>query len=227
MHRLFVWICFSSLLLGGCAAPRQPVYPPAKLKKYATYPKPTHLYLVSNGFHTSIAMKAADAPPELRAFDEKAKYFVIGWGGRDFYMGRTRWPWDYVTSLLLPNASALHIIPIYHSVVKECPRSEIIEFQVDPRKVVKLSKRVSMAFRRNPFGQPLVAGPGKLPHSRFFTGSETYILPKTCNLWAASHLKTAGVPMTVSPAIVADNIIWQARRYGRVLATKKYPSDDL
>lgn len=182
---------------------------------------------MSNGFHTSIAMLAKDAPAECRAFDSKAKYYVIGWGGRDFYMGRTRWPWDYFTSLLLPNASALHIIPIRSSLVQECPRSEIIEFEINPTRAVKLRNRISKAFRRNPSGEPAVEGPGKLPHSRFFAGTETYILPKTCNLWAASHLRTAGVPLTVSTSIAADNLCWQGRRFGRVLATKRYPGDSL
>jgi uncharacterized protein (TIGR02117 family) len=222
MHRLFVSLCLSIVLFGGCAAPQRPLFAPRKPKA-----KATQVYLVSNGFHTSLAIRAQDAPSELRAFDGKARYFVIGWGGRDFYMGRTRWPWDYFTSLLLPNPSALHVIPIRTSLVRECARSEIIEFDVDPAKVAKLRKRISTGFRRNPFGEPHIVGPGKLPNSRFFSGTETYVLPKTCNLWVASHLRTAGVPMTVCAAIAADNIIWQGRKYGRVLSRKRYPSDTL
>ena len=209
-------------LLGGCATkPSGPLF--ARWKKKRT----EQVWLVSNGFHSSIAMRAKDAPAELRAFDGKARYFVIGWGGRDLYMMHEVKPWQWVTSLILPTTSAMHIIPVRASLLAECPCSEIIEFDVTQRGVAHLRNRIHRAFARDPYGQPHIAGPGKQPQSRFFTGSEIYYLPKTCNLWVAAGLQTAGVPICVSVAIIADNLIWQSRRHGRELSVWRLPRDKL
>jgi uncharacterized protein (TIGR02117 family) len=226
MSRIFVLLCVSLALLAGCTVPKRPPSPRA-LARAKARAKTEQIWLVSNGFHTSIALRAKDAPSELRAFNDGAHFFVIGWGGRDVYMGRKLWPWQYVTSVFLPTPSALHVIPIRTSLVKECPNSEIIEFDVSPAGLAKVRKRISAAFRRDPFGQPDVEGPGKVPHSRFFSGSEIYFFPKTCNLWAAASLHTAGVRLRVSSAIVADNLLWQGRKLGRVLAYKRLPEDPL
>lgn len=227
MHRVLVFsvLCLSLCLglLSGCATSPKSV--PRAAQALKNTEKTGHIWLVSNGFHTSIAMRAEDAPAELRAFDPKARFFVIGWGGREFYMGRITRPWDYVLCTVLPTASTLHIIPVRTTLLKECSRSEIIEFDVSPKGLEHVSERISRAFQRDPFGQPEVAGPGRMPHSQFFSGKEIYMFPKTCNRWAASHLRSAGVPIVASTAIVADNILWQGRKYGRVLAQRRVHGD--
>lgn len=222
--RLLVFTALLSaiFLFTGCATqPHRPLFGPRKKKRTE------NVWLVSNGFHSSIAMRAKDAPPECRAFDGKARYFVIGWGGRDLYMMRDVKPWQWFTSVALPTPSAMHIIPIRTSLLEECPCSEIIEFDVTPRGVAHLRNRIHRAFARDPYGQPDIAGPGKRESSKFFTGSEIYYLPKTCNLWAATGLRVAGVPIWASVALIADNLIWQCRRHGRELSYWRHPRDRL
>ena len=82
------------------------------------------VWLVSNRFHTSIAVEADDAPPQVQRLDLKARYFVIGWGGRDLYMMHTVKPWQWVTSLILPTASALHVIPVRSSFLQPAAQSK-------------------------------------------------------------------------------------------------------
>ena len=53
MPRPIVLLVLSILFFAGCAAPRHPVYTPPAGK-----PKAVPIWLVSNGFHTSIAMLA-------------------------------------------------------------------------------------------------------------------------------------------------------------------------
>jgi hypothetical protein len=183
--------------------------------------------MVSNRFHSSIAVEAEDAPPQVRALDPRAKYFVIGWGGRDLYMMHRVKPWQWVTSLILPTASALHVIPVRTTLERECPNSEIIEFRTSARGREKLRKHLHVAFARDKKGKVLVVGQGKLPVSRFYAGSETYYLPKTCNLWVANALKIADVPIYVTPAWSADNLLWQGSKHGRVVRTYRRPGDKL
>ena len=73
---VFIILLFAISMLGGCATQQHgPLFGIGKKKRTE------QVWMVSNGFHTSIAMRAKDAPAELRAFDGKARYFVIGWGG--------------------------------------------------------------------------------------------------------------------------------------------------
>jgi len=224
-HRCLCCIlAIASLLAGGCTTQKREEY----RQRRAAQKAPANVWLVSNGWHTSVAIRTKDATKELQAFAPKSQYLVIGWGGADFYM------WRQMDSFLrrlratfLPTASALHVIPANTSLVQAFPNSEIIEFEVTEQGLQRLRKSLARSFKRDPKGQPLVIGPGKLPTSRFFGGEETYYLPKTCNMWAASKLHTAGVPIRVSAAIVADNLIWQGRKKGRLLAVKKATQDPL
>jgi uncharacterized protein (TIGR02117 family) len=185
------------------------------------------VWLVSNRFHTSIAVEAEDAPAEVRRLDPQAKYFVIGWGGRDLYMMHHVKPWQWLTSLILPTASALHVIPIQTSLTRECPHSEIIEFRTTRRGREKLRRHLHLAFAFDRKGQVLVVGPGKLPISHFYAGTETYYLPKTCNLWVANALRMADLPIYVTPAWSADNLLWQGSKHGRVISSFRRPGDKL
>ncbi len=223
--RVFSFIlALIALCSGGCSMDARI----ERQQRRAAKKPPAKVWLVSNGWHTSIAMRTADATPELRAFAPDSHYLVIGWGGADFYMWRNMHnPWRMFTSLVLPTSSALHVIPIKTTLVKECPNSEIIEFDVTEQGLERLRKRLLLAFKRDPNGKPLLAGQGKLPMSKFFDGTETYFFPKTCNLWAASQLHVTGVPIRVTAAIVADNLCWQGRKHGRLLAVRTKQQDQL
>jgi uncharacterized protein (TIGR02117 family) len=225
-NRVFLCLlALATLLAGGCSSPQKK---DARAQRKSAQKPPAKMWLVSNGWHTSIALRAEDATCELRAFAPSAKYLVIGWGGADFYMWRQmNNPLRRVRAMFLPTTSALHVIPVNTSIVKECPNSEIIEFDVTEQGLERLRKRLHLAFNRDPQGRPRVAGRGKIESSKFFEGTETYFFPKTCNMWAASQLNSAGVPIAVSAAIVADNLCWQGRKTGRVLAYRTKIQDPL
>ena len=222
--RPVVFAAFIALLvcLEGCSS--APLRPLSERERRA---RQECVWLVSNRFHTSIAVKAKDAPLALQAQYPRAAFFVIGWGGKSLYMLRQVRPWEWVTTILFPTSSALHVIPIRTSLTKECPNSDVIEFKTTRRGRNRLLTRLRRAFARDGKGRPQAVGEGKLPTSRFYEGSETYYLPKTCNLWAAASLKSAGLPIYVCPAIAADNLLRQGWKHGRVLSVYRAPGDKL
>lgn len=222
MSRLFALMVLSVWLMAGCAAPRN--FSAQTVNRSPHAPK---VWVVSNGFHTSVALRAQDCPAAVQAVDRKARYFVIGWGGRDFYQGLVRYPWDYARTVLLPTPSTLHVIPIHTDLLRECPRAAIIEFDVTPSGLEALRDRLSMDFKRDAEDHLIIDGRGRLPLSHFYKGTETYFIPKTCNVWTAARLKLAGVPMTAGAAISADILCWQAARQGRVLTTWQIPREVL
>ena len=210
-----------TLFCGACSHPRRASF--SAVGSMATQ----KVWIVSNGWHTSVALRAKDTPAEFRRLDDKARFFVVGWGGRDVYMWRNFMPWQAVTSVFLPTASAMHVIPVRTTLQMEYAHSEIVEFDTTADGIARLQARISKAVEREADGQPREAGPGKFPKSRFYCGSETYFFPKTCNTWAAGCLETAGVRIRATAAIAADNIIWQAHHQGRTLATRSDPPDAL
>ncbi len=224
LRLIFFLSALVPLFMGGCSAEARVN---RKIRKSAMRP-PAKVWLVSNGWHTSVAMRTADATKELQAFAPGSKYLVIGWGGADFYMWRNmHQPLRRLRAMILPTTSALHVIPVKTSIVESCPNSEVIEFEVNEQGLERLRKKLHLAFKRDPKGRPAIAGPGKLAASKFFEGTETYFFPKTCNLWAAQSLAAAGVPIRVSAAIVADNLCWQGRKHGRILAVRTTVQDPL
>ena len=215
----------ATTLVSGCSSAQKKE---ARAQRKTALRPPAKVWLVSNGWHTSIALRAEDATSELRTFAPSAKFLVIGWGGADFYMWRQmNNPMRRVRAMFLPTTSALHVIPVKTSIVKECPNSEVIEFDVTEQGLERLRKRLHLAFVRDPKGTPKLAGNGKTATSKFFEGTETYFFPKTCNMWAASQLNSAGVPIAVGAAIVADNLCWQGRKTGRVIARRTKIQDPL
>ncbi len=221
---IFCLLAVTFTLVSGCSMEARA----DRANRRAAKRPPAKVWLVSNGWHTSVALRRQDATKELQAFAPTAKYLVIGWGGADFYMWRQmNNPLRRISAVFLPTTSALHVIPVKTSIVKECPNSEVIEFEVTEQGLERMRKRLHLAFKRDPDGKPSIAGPGKMPLSKFFNGTETYYLPKTCNVWAASLLHSAGVPIMVSAAIVADNLCWQGRKHGVVLAVRTKVQDPL
>jgi uncharacterized protein (TIGR02117 family) len=221
----FCLILPAAMLASGCSSPQKKA---ERTQRKGAKRPPAKVWLVSNGWHTSIALRADDATQELRTFAPEAKFLVIGWGGADFYMWRQmNNPMRRVRAMFLPTTSALHVIPVKTSLVKECPNSEVIEFDVTEQGLERLRKRLHLAFVRDPKGTPQIVGKGKKTDSQFFGGTETYFFPKTCNMWAASQLNSAGVPIAVSAAIVADNLCWQGRKTGKVLARRTKIQDPL
>jgi uncharacterized protein (TIGR02117 family) len=222
--RPVVFAAWITLLVGFTGCSSAPLRPLSERERRA---RTERVWLVSNRFHTSIAVRAKDAPLAIRAQHPHAAYFVIGWGGKNLYMLRHVRPWEWVTTILFPTSSALHVIPIHTSLAKEAPNSDIIEFKTTRRGRNRLLTRLRRSFARDGKGKPQVAGEGKLPTSRFYEGSETYYLPKTCNLWAAASLKIAGVPIYLCPAIMADNLLRQGWKHGRILSVYRAPGDKL
>jgi|GEM_PF-378867 len=189
--------------------------------------KKEKIWMVSNGFHTSVAIQARHAELLLQKKYPKAHFFVIGWGGRSMYTAPELRLWHVLHAILIPSPAALHVIPVEGDLTLKMSRSEIIEFEITTAGLHRLQKRLIKAFRRDKEGNLVYCGPGKTPVSHFYMGTEIYMFPKTCNLWAALGLQTAGVPVTGCASIVADNIIWQGRKHGVVRRHYRRPLESL
>jgi len=197
------------LALGACAAA------PAD-------PAPRHdgptvsFWLVTQDAHTGIAIRRADIPPglwpESRDFPQ-ADYLEVGWGERDYYMGRDQGFWATLRVALGSNPSVLHVAGIRGPLRGSFPASEIVELSLPAASYERLIRHIHDAYDRA--GAPVVAplGPGLYGDSRFYPGRESFSLLRTCNVWTAQGLRDAGLP--VSDAITREGLMSQARRIGK------------
>jgi len=185
-------------------------------------PAPRHdgptvtIWLVTQDAHTGIAVRRADIPaglwPESRDFPQ-ADYLEVGWGERDYYMGRDQGFWGTLRVALGSNPSVLHVAGIRGPLPGSFPASEIVELSLPAAGYERLIRYIHDAYNRA--GAPVVAplGPGLYGDSRFYPGRESFSLLRTCNVWTAQGLRDAGLP--VSDAITREGLMSQVRRIGK------------
>ena len=175
-------------------------------------------WLVTQDAHTGIAVRRADIPaglwPESRDFPQ-ADYLEVGWGERNYYMGRDQGFWGTLRVALGSNPSVLHVAGIRGPLPARFPASEIVELSLPASGYERLIRHIHDAFDRS--GAPVVAplGPGLYGDSRFYPGRESFSLLRTCNVWTAQGLREGGLP--VSDAITREGLMSQVRLIGRVV----------
>jgi len=173
-------------------------------------------WLVTQDAHTGIAVRRADIPaglwPESRDFPQ-ADYLEVGWGERNYYMGRDQGFWGTLRVALGSNPSVLHVAGIRGPLPARFPASEIVELSLPASGYERLIRHIHDAFDRS--GAPVVAplGPGLYGDSRFYPGRESFSLLRTCNVWTAQGLREGGLP--VSDAITLEGLMSQVRTMGK------------
>jgi len=185
------------------------------------------VWLISNGFHTAIAVQARAAPSHLArvAAAAQADHLLIGWGAALYYTAPRITPLTFCRTIFLPTASALHVVPVRGPLRERFPRSEILRFEVTREESRQLRRFLDASFKRSASSKPVLLGAGYSPGSRFYAGSETFWFPMTCNVWSARALRRAGVPVSLVRAVAAESLARQVRRSGHREATRRQPLD--
>ena len=173
-------------------------------------------WLVTQDAHTGIAVRRADIPaglwPESRDFP-LADYLEVGWGERNYYMGRDQGFWGTLRVALGSNPSVLHVAGIRGPLPARFPASEIVELSLPASGYERLIRHIHDAFDRS--GAAVVAplGPGLYGDSRFYPGRESFSLLRTCNVWTAQGLREGG--LLVNDAITLEGLMSQVRTMGK------------
>lgn len=183
------------------------------------------VWLLSNGLHTSLAVRARDVPFRQEiAGPSRADTLLIGWGAADFYRGNVTLC-TVLRATLTPSPSVLHIVPVRGPLARRFAHSDIIELTLTPAQFRTLLAQLDAAFARDDAGRRDFISPGYFENSRFFRGSERFYFPKMCNLWVAQRLHRSGLPICVPGAVAASELIWQAERIGKRRQSLRLPVD--
>ena len=194
----------------GCIGPVEPLYPPSAGEPCK------RVYLVSHGLHTAVAMERADIPPGVWPANKDYaafKYVEVGWGPDEIFQAPSLTVKLALKALFWPNRTVLLLdgfddAPAQHS----DPRGSVIEVQLSTPGFERLCDYVQKSHALDAREQPIGLG------RNFYQARGTYWALNTCNNWTASAFRRAGCPITPTCCFTSGPLVFQARRFGRVLS---------
>jgi uncharacterized protein (TIGR02117 family) len=185
------------LLLAGCASP------PAERAVNGEIP----IYVVTHGWHTGIAMRAADIDfGRWRPLpNPKRAYLEVGWGDRDYYPAPRFNLWYGFKALAWPTRSVLHVVGFNEPPARYFPASEVVELRVSGAGFEGLLAYISSSFEPDP--APIA--PSLYASGAFYPSREKFHLFRTCNVWVARALREAGIE--VRSSLTTEGLMSQLR----------------
>ncbi|MGH7067607.1 MAG: DUF2459 domain-containing protein [Acetobacteraceae bacterium] len=178
---------------------------------------PSRLYVISNGWHTEIALPAAALTGPLgvvRVAFPEARYFAFGWGERAFYMSPHP-TWTEALRALLPARAVLLVLGLGMAPPHAFEAGiHVAALPVSPSGLSAVAGFVWRSFATSRSGSLQRLGPGPDPASAFYAASGTYDGTHTCNTWTAGALQTAGLPVSSHGVVFAGQVMRQIRALG-------------
>ena len=172
-----------------------------------------HFHVVNHGWHTGIVIATADLPPRAWPVAKnllQARYIEVGWGDRVFYMDPDAGLGSASRAALIGGPGVLHLVGLDQPPRQVFPGSEVLALPVSAAGLERLVAYVADSFARDDAGRVIDLGRSLYGAGRFYASRERFHLFKTCNVWTARALQTAGLP--VGAALTAGAIMDDARR---------------
>lgn len=218
MARIAVAGCLLPVVLSACAAAwSAPAVAP--ILSTAAPPVTLSVHVVSYGWHTGIVLRAADVSARAwpaRADFPDAQYLEVGWGDRDYYQASAPGLWLALKAVFWPTPGVLRVVAFDGAVERYFGAAEVIEIGVSEPGLRRMLDYVRNSHELDAAGRPMALGPDLYGHSRFYASRERFHLFKTCNVWVATVLREAGLPVTPALTITAGRLMAQLRPLGRV-----------
>lgn len=158
--------------------------------------------VIAGPIHTDLALPVDARTRALFGFvegagvplgDPGARWLLLGWGGRSFYLETPRWedlrPGPVLRSLGL-DRSVLRV-----DVVGDIPEGVpgVTRLRLPPGGRERLEALALATFSRGAEGAPVAVAPGFGATDAFFAAEGRFNLLLGCNTWTAAALRAAGV----------------------------------
>ena len=181
----------------------------------ATDQRSQWIYVTNIGWHTGIAVPrdavvATGWVPEIAAFPDAA-YIEFGWGDRDYYTSADPSVFQALTAGLSPTPSVLHLVGMPVPPHRFYVNVEVLAIPMADGMLDRLMAHIDAEFDRQdgPAAAPL---PSALIRGAFFyPAKDEFHLFNTCNTWVARTLAAAGVDVSPSGVITADELMDRLR----------------
>lgn len=174
------------------------------------------VWIVSNGFHSSIGLQVRDVPTwRALPIAHGANNLLIGWGDAQWYRGNANIG-TLFSATFWPTPGVLLLVPVQEPFAKKYPHSDIVRLDLSDAQFAKLRAAIESDFARDAAGKPIFAGDGFAPQSAFYQSRESFYFPKMCNYWVAEQLQKSGVRLSRFRSVSAAGLIHEAAPHGTV-----------
>lgn len=176
------------------------------------------VYIANNGIHSDIVMPAKADGLDWTPFvpkkdfadpDPAAKWVAFGSGEEKVYLDTPRWQdirpstaWAAISG----GKRVMHVEWVSN------PNYMDRAIRLRPEEYRRLWASIRSDFQLDPRGRPeRIAHPGYGPSDAFYWATGKFHALRTCNSWAASRLRLAGVETSLWPPF-AQGLTWRYRK---------------
>ncbi len=198
--------------LGGCA-------PDPPLPSAGDGPAVREIHIVSNGWHTVIVLpRAAVADlgrlPEAADFPDAA-FLELGWGDRDYFPAKETTLRMTLDAALKPTPAVMHMAGRAHLPQGTRPGSSVVRLMLTERAFERLVRAIADGFERPAGARAQPIAPGLTARSHFYPAEGRFHLFNTCNTWTARMLRAAGIDVSPSGVMTAEDLMSRLRAAAR------------
>ncbi|MBW6421358.1 TIGR02117 family protein [Rhizobium sp. XQZ8] len=186
------------IMAAGTFVPR-PLFAPAR---EAASAGSRRILVLSNPIHTDIAIPLSDDTRAAFAFigeagvptaDPAAKWLILGWGGRAFYLETPTWaelkPLPLFRALTIDN-SVMHA-EVFGGIDETHPL--VTPLDLSAAEFQRLVEFIQASFTREAGEVAVIPGAGYGASDRFFEANGYFNAVVGCNTWTAAALRAAGL----------------------------------
>jgi uncharacterized protein (TIGR02117 family) len=181
------------------------------------------IYVVRHGWHTGVAVRAAEVPfeawPFLKDFPG-ASYLELGWGDRDFYPAKDAGPLLALKAIFWPKPGVMHVVGFEDTPERYFRSQQVVQLALSERGFAGLVRHIRQNLELDAHGDPIALGPGLYGRSVFYASRERFHLFSTCNVWTARALRATGLPIAPAGSLTSEGLFAQIRALGRNSVTE-------
>lgn len=172
-------------------------------KNYKNESEGIAVYIMTNGVHTDLVLPIKNeykdwsievTPLNTKAKDTTAEYIAFGWGDKGFYLDTPSWS-ELKASTAFKAMFALSTAAMHTTFYKTMNEgSDCKKISVSPETYAKLTAYIDHSFQKGTDEHyKFIAGHSYDNNDCFYEAIGSYNLFHTCNTWANTGLKTAGL----------------------------------
>lgn len=204
-HALTIWtalLCAGWLTACTSVAP----LPPAE-----DGPRRHTVMVVSNGWHTAIivpraALDATGLLPEAEDFPAAA-FLEFGWGDRIYFPAARKTLGMTFDAAMTPTPAIMHVAGRAQAPVSSTADGPGVPVALSEAGFRRLAQAITEEFQRSDGARAKAVSPGLYRDSLFYDAQGEFHLFNTCNTWTARMLRAAGVDVSPSGVVTADDMM--------------------
>ena len=172
------------------------------------------VYVVRRGWHTGVAIAAADWPrrdwPLLSSFAD-ARYLEFGWGDAAFYQADKPTLGMTLAAVLWPSPTVMEVVPLQTAPPAGTDDYESVAVHVTDAELKAIAASLDASFAQplSPTEKTYRTAGGE---ARFYHARGKFYLFRMCNRWTSELLELAGCAVSPRLAMTAGQVIKAAKR---------------